>query len=100
VDYAALPLEVPAGQSMSAEEVAKYMASVVEDRVLDIVGGVAQACTQARAWMQVTRRPGEAGMYDFAPQLLSRAADKNSVIVGTYCMEDFVTAVVRAFQGL
>ena len=73
------------------------MASVVEDRVLDIVGGVAQACTQARAWMQVTRRPGEAGMYDFAPQLLSRAADKNSVIVGTYCMEDFVTAVVRAF---
>ena len=73
------------------------MAQVAEDRVLDIVSGVAAACVQARAWLQVTRRPGEAGMFDFAPHIISDAAGrhslKNSVIVGTYCMEDFATAV-------
>lgn len=66
------------------------MARVVEDRVLDIVGGVAAACAQAKAWLMVTGN----GMYDFAPQILAGAtesAHKNSVIVSLYCMEDFAT---------
>lgn len=49
--------------------------------------GAASACAQAQAWLRVTG----AGMYDFAPQILSKAADKNSVILSIYCMEDFAT---------
>ena len=30
------------------------MAKVVEDRTMDIVGGVAAACAQAKAWLRVT----------------------------------------------
>ena len=49
--------------------------------------GVAAACAQAKAWLRVTG----AGMSDYAPQILSKAADKNSVILSIYCMEDFAS---------
>jgi hypothetical protein len=113
------------------------MAKVVEDRTMDIVGGVAAACAQAKAWLRVTghgmhgefangcvRAAPHAPTFldgsthtsqltslppaarpmpfslprtlsmrvaDFVPVILSHAAQKDSVVFSTYCMEDFST---------
>ena len=89
VDEDEVPLELPLGQSRTVKGVAEYMSQVVEDRILHILQGVSSACVQAKAWLMVTGR----GMNDFAPQILSQAADKNAVVLASYCMEDFCTPV-------
>lgn len=91
VDEDELPFKLPPGMVRDKASVAKYLCSIAQDRVHNILQGVSSACVQAGAWIELAYFEENAipyGLVDHIGPLLGEAAHQECVIFSTYCLEE------------